>query len=630
MPSDAPDAKALLSFSLGPVQPFIAGARTVRDLWSGSYLLSWLTFQAAGPVRRARGELLFPALDGNPLVELEQGRQPETDQLLTPCLPNRFTALVAVGEAKDLAAKCEAACRKAWEEVCSTVHGVLNGEVTTKALPHAAGWDRLWSQQVASFFEIRTAVLPCKDADAATLERLLGGPLAGADEGPRLYMGRMELLGRLTESVRSVRHVPPYAPAGDVPQKCTLLGTYEQMGPAPLRESRAFWEAFAARVRHHGTHTRKNERLCALSLVKRFAWTAYFATRLDLPRGALGYPDTHTVAATVWLRADPAKETNALDPDEAKRRRDNPEHAWNGQWLHWSRPSQVEDEGTCPPSVFKDIGQKRDRQGQAPSYYAILMMDGDDMGRWLRGEKGLALGHQLHLRLSRALTGFALKDAPQVIEKDHAGTLIYAGGDDVLALLPTRQALSCAFALQERYRANWGETVGGKKGATVSAGLAVVHRKEDLRFALDAARGAEAAAKRAGKNALTVRVCRRSGEHSSATVPWEQVPALDTLVNHFAGGISDRWTYHLRTELPALAGDGVPLGAFTAEARRLLNRLDARAADRARLIATVKDFLEQYVQAMRGPARGQKQSQALEGFVALCQAASFLARGRDE
>jgi hypothetical protein len=40
-------------------------------------------------------------------------------------------------------------------------------------------------------------------------------------------------------------------------------------------------------------------------------------------------------------------------------------------------------------------------------------------------------------------------------------------------------------------------------------------------------------------------------------------------------------------------------------------------------------FLDAYHQALTGP-RGRSQSEALEGFVTLCQAASFLARGRDE
>lgn len=40
---------AFLSFSLGPVQSFIEAARSLRDLWSGSMILSWLTFRACGP-----------------------------------------------------------------------------------------------------------------------------------------------------------------------------------------------------------------------------------------------------------------------------------------------------------------------------------------------------------------------------------------------------------------------------------------------------------------------------------------------------------------------------------------------------------------------------------------------------
>src|SRR5204862_886589 len=46
---------AFLSFALGPVQPFIEAARTVRDLWTGSMILSWLTFQGMLPVLELYG-----------------------------------------------------------------------------------------------------------------------------------------------------------------------------------------------------------------------------------------------------------------------------------------------------------------------------------------------------------------------------------------------------------------------------------------------------------------------------------------------------------------------------------------------------------------------------------------------
>lgn len=50
---------ALLKFQIGPVQDFIAQARSTRDLWSGSYLLSWL--MAAGLAKLVR-EIEAPLL----------------------------------------------------------------------------------------------------------------------------------------------------------------------------------------------------------------------------------------------------------------------------------------------------------------------------------------------------------------------------------------------------------------------------------------------------------------------------------------------------------------------------------------------------------------------------------------
>ncbi len=42
------------TFQLGPVQSFIESARTVRDLWTGSFILSWLTITA---MKKAEGRV---------------------------------------------------------------------------------------------------------------------------------------------------------------------------------------------------------------------------------------------------------------------------------------------------------------------------------------------------------------------------------------------------------------------------------------------------------------------------------------------------------------------------------------------------------------------------------------------
>ena len=64
---------AFLKVQIGPVQDFIAQARSTRDLWSGSYLLSWL--MTAG-LKALSGEIgpdavVFPNLRGQPLFDLQ-------------------------------------------------------------------------------------------------------------------------------------------------------------------------------------------------------------------------------------------------------------------------------------------------------------------------------------------------------------------------------------------------------------------------------------------------------------------------------------------------------------------------------------------------------------------------------
>src|SRR5262245_44815647 len=115
---------AFLAFSLGPVQSFISSARTTRDLWSGSYLLSWLTYRAMEPVRDL---LIFPDLAQPPLWHWEEAGRPKpgTPKVLEPCLPNRFLAEVGAGDAERLRGECEEKCRKALNEVGEKVRQAL-------------------------------------------------------------------------------------------------------------------------------------------------------------------------------------------------------------------------------------------------------------------------------------------------------------------------------------------------------------------------------------------------------------------------------------------------------------------------------------------------------------------------
>ncbi len=228
--------------------------------------------------------------------------------------------------------------------------------------------------------------------------------------------------------------------------------------------------------------------------------------------------------------------------------------------------------------------------------------------------------------------------------------MIYAGGDDVLALLPAQTALACASQLRETFRKNWERDAGGRerllmgRRATVSAGLAVVHYKEDLRFALETARKAEKAAKNAGRDALQITVCRRSGEHATALCPWEFAGEVDRWVQIFTRDASDRWAYHLREEAETLSA--LDVGAMQAEIQRQIGRAEQltkrlfgegqenKDAAGRRLVAA----FDEYRSATKPPPADDQPPQrrfatdgeAFSQFITLCQTASFLARGRDE
>ncbi|HID22355.1 MAG TPA: type III-B CRISPR-associated protein Cas10/Cmr2, partial [Planctomycetaceae bacterium] len=393
---------------------------------------------------------------------------------------------------------------------------------------------------------------------------------------------------------------------------------------------------------------------------------AFFVQELQLPDSrALRIDDTATIAAAGWLQRARRHGMDWLDPERCRRQWDR----WSGQWLHaYRRPDDEEDR--CPDEVWAQIRQARDQIGWPPAYYAVLMLDGDHMGLWLRGEKSprvrevlhpklcgyfesLAGARQpldaprpvtpaLHAAISEALANFALHFVPPIVER-HGGTLIYAGGDDVLALLPAARALACAEELNQTFRCDWKEDADGRlrllmgRRATVSAGLAVVHHKEDLRFALEQARRAEKQAKEAGRAALVIRACRRSGEHTSVLCPWEFVGQVQAWSEVFGNrNASDRWAYHLRAELETL--QSLPPEAMEAEIRRQVERAEPATKDALRSSSDAAPAGDQLAGAFRryrqlvapdGSPRFPDAGQALRDFIGLCQTASFLARGKD-
>jgi CRISPR-associated protein Cmr2 len=162
-------------------------------------------------------------------------------------------------------------------------------------------------------------------------------------------------------------------------------------------------------------------------------------------------------------------------------------------------------------------------------YYAVLMFDADTMGKWISDDGKLKVDTDLQDfqdKLSGKFVAFADEATEYVNGKNEngkKGQVIYAGGDDFLALI----GLEYLFDVLIHLRIKFNEIINSEdinkfklnenEKITFSAGIAIAHYKTPLSFVLGEARKAEHTAKEEGdRNAFAITVLKRSGEIKKA------------------------------------------------------------------------------------------------------------------
>ncbi|NLX26137.1 MAG: type III-B CRISPR-associated protein Cas10/Cmr2 [Lentisphaerae bacterium] len=132
-----------MKVQIGPVQEFIAQARSTRDMWAGSYLLSWLTAAAMKVFKDAGCEFVFPVLDDQPLYKMFNGDP--TDAGLIPTLPNVFMLLVPQGKEKEMADQARFALKDELKKIGDACwEGMLK-------LGASEDWKNRWDTQLVAF-----------------------------------------------------------------------------------------------------------------------------------------------------------------------------------------------------------------------------------------------------------------------------------------------------------------------------------------------------------------------------------------------------------------------------------------------------------------------------------------------
>jgi CRISPR-associated protein Cmr2 len=720
---------AFLKFQLGPVQEFITAARSTRDLWSGSYLLSWLMATGLRSLTAEVGPdaVIFPNLRGQPLFDLHWrdelwGRVRigdetvweslgwENSELLTPNLPNVFLAIVPEGRAAELGKAVKTAIEAEWKRVggavwaeCQRV-GLTDDEGGITALDRKSRFEA----QIARFLSLSWQATPWPNTleDALKLVKGFGSemPIQNAQERVQAVVnmatGQMQeehrdrryytddsrtklnniglgwsvmvaLNGWALDAVRQTRHFDAANTGG------WQTGAFNNKDALTGRdEAVAGGKDWTKRAENHAESQggpwkslfKHDDWLGAGTLVKRLWHVAYLAQEpwsLQTGSGDFPMPNTRSLAA----------------------------HAPRGR----------DDDADNQQAEETDASEK---------YFAVLALDGDEIGKWVSGEKTPPFGTVLadyhdgshtqrfgakpyferpefrdflkgrrllspsyHLQFSEALSNFALFCARRIVEA-YDGRLIYAGGDDVLAVLPADTALECSEALRLAFTGRKVTAPSGEvlfhspepgflssdrrkddhgrgraipflvpgAAADCSVGVAIAHFKAPLQ---DVVRAAQAAEKRAkgpvetgggGRSAVAVTMFKRSGETIEWGCKWDgggldlyraiaEALAKERLSGKFPHRVIELLEPYL-TQQTGMAKT-LPTPEFEAVADTIIQREFASVCGRQRGPAWTNEVTDQLVRLLAEYVGRLKTTEnKLRDVIGLCQTVAFAHRTR--
>ncbi len=215
------------------------------------------------------------------------------------------------------------------------------------------------------------------------------------------------------------------------------------------------------------------------------------------------------------------------------------------------------------------------------SYYAVVMFDGDDMGKWLSGQKlnDTSKLKEFHKDISLNLAKFA-KRAREIL-KEPKGMTVYAGGEDFLGFVNLNNLFEVIKELNSEFSTLISEPLQEKYNITdnftFSAGIVIAHYKTPLGTVLSEARKSEKKAKKnSGKDSVCLTVLKRSGEIRESIFKHKKVEIVKNIVNQLKENFSDSFISNLEREfLMMVKEDGkldLKKSLLTSEINRLLNR----------------------------------------------------------
>ncbi len=603
---------SLFFFTIGGVQSFISQARKTQDLYMGSFIFSYLTFKAIEKVVEIYGptSVVYPDLYGQPLFDwyLKMKNIPVTNSFADyanyPTIPNKFVAILPQTDAKEIKKLADEIKQEVKNEWLNAVNKVLEkfelSEINEKQINiQTSDFPQIF--WVAVPWRIKDNNLTLNDLkdfmDEKNFEKweklweFAKNPNVGLLYQPIYLTGEKFLRAR--KNLREFAQNPAQEIARE--KKCSICGERDSIISAGRGNLSV------------GKFINSKERLCIICFTKR-GFEEYIKDKIPHFQD-FSYPSTAEVALADFKEEaikkakaefeDYVNEFKKIAGDKFQFGKPLPklekdykilkENNLEGEWFYEENltKEKFKEELGLENVSDKDIKSLKEKLqkiikkiGNPNPYYAVLALDGDNMGKWLAGEllPGIENSYNsevwerlsddfktkikeispqkiltpaIHAAISHALRNYSIEFVRKIVEEEHLGVVVYSGGDDLLVfvnlkhLFPVMRKLRAGFSGQielknSKIGVDWDNNSGfvdmgekivltmGKK-ATASCGVVIAHYKEPLKLALDKVREMERKAKdEGGRDAFAIAFLRHSGEERVALSKW-RYDSLDVI-----------------------------------------------------------------------------------------------------
>ncbi len=681
---------SLFLLSLGPVQSFIIQARKTQDFYMGSFLLSYLTFIGMIEIIENFGptSIIFPDLYKQPLMDwylkTKLNIEPvgfNEKMLLIATIPNRFVAIIPQtkkAEIESLANKIKKNIKNEIEKIKNTLLQELNIYLTAEQKIK-------FDSHLDEFPQIFWVAIPWRkknkdiivddlkyfldDISVDEFRELIDFAKVNGEFPPNIGFLYPLIYTALEKALGTRKNLRKFSQNPEAGIKCFVCGERNVLffrdKDNPRRYRHNIPNVDLTEIPISQKFLADGEGLCGLCFVKR-VFEKYLTKEIGDIFNNITFPSTAEVACSKFKEKafTVAKSEFEKFENEFTRQIGNQEvnplpklqtlgikKTLEGHWFYEEnlRKEEIEKSFDIVPSlktieeIKKKLKQLKEKVGEPSSYYAVIKLDGDNMGKWLSGEllphieysynsivwnnlpedfksnlksikNNKIITPAIHASISTALRNFAIEFVQQIVEKEHYGKLVYAGGDDVLAfvniedLFDVMQKLRAAFSgnivfnKHDMITASWENKEGFVKkdgrflltmgnNATASIGIVIAHYKAPLQIVLQKASYALDRAKDInGKNAFCIILMKRAGEERISVLKWhyktedgtfDTVQRLKEIYNFMneknkkdLGYFSDIFIYNLQNEFSRLKTkeDTIHPDWFTYELYRLLIR----------------------------------------------------------